>query len=102
MTTYLDKIPAQIAAKVEDKDWALTFIFENMPCSHPPTAAEFEKIDCLKCKIDVAEKWIEQTLTDTTGTETTKDKMGNILNLQKIVVMRGKYDDVIGLEWNWS
>lgn len=102
MTEYLEAIPAKIASKVEDKDWSQTFIFEQMPCLHGENALPHEKVNCEKCKIDAAEKWAEDTLTKLEGNETTKDEDGNTKALQKIKVVRGKYDDCIGFEWHWG
>lgn len=106
MTDFLSEIPPQIAAKVEDKDWSLTFIFEEMPCKHQPDAPQHEKIDCIKCQSDDREKWLEAQLTDQDPKEkrffVNDDGSSTQLKLSKITVKRGKYDDCIGIEASWN
>lgn len=94
---FLDKIPSAIKSKVQDKDWSLTFKFEEMPCNHKIDAKDFEKVNCDKCSFDERETWLETILQNTNPMETIKNKDGNNITLTKITVNRGKYDDCIGI-----
>ena len=99
---FLDKIPDKIKSKVEDKEWSLIFKFEEMCCSHPINAKEFEKVNCEKCLFDERETWLETTLTNQDNKENTKDKDGNDKTLSKIIIIRGRYDDCIGIQKEFS
>lgn len=101
MTDYLDAIPQHIKSKVIDKDWSQTLIFELIPCTHKSDAAEFEKVDCLKCKIDTSEKWLESYLTAIKPNKTIEID-GKTLALTSMRVVRGKFDDCIGVESVWD
>ena len=94
----MDKIPDQIKDKVKDIDWSKNFIFEDMPCDHDPEAKDHVKINCDKCNFDKRELWLENALTKQNKDEKTKDDKGNILTLNKITVIRGKFDDCIGIQ----
>lgn len=96
--TFSEYIPQHIKSKVEDKNWSLTFKFEEIPCSHDIHAKEYEKVDCQKCKFDERETWLENTLTNQDANQTVKDKDGNDKTLSKITVVRGKFDDCIGIQ----
>lgn len=78
------------------------FIFEDMPCNHTQGAKEHEKVHCDKCKYDKREAWLESTLEAQDANETTtyKDDKGKTITatLSKITVVRGSYDDVIGIQ----
>jgi len=96
------KIPDKIKSKVKDKDWNLDFIFEDMNCNHTQGAKEYERVHCDKCKFDKREVWLEQTLEAQDPNEKTsfKDDKGKTITqtLSKITVIRGIYDDVIGIQ----
>ncbi len=98
----MDKIPAHIRAKVVDKDWSETFIFEEMKCDHSPNAKKYEKIKCDKCNFDDREIWLETELTKRQPTDTTKDEKGITKTLGKIIVSRGSFDDCIGIKTYWQ
>lgn len=102
MIKFLTAVPNKIKSKVTDMDWSLTFKFEEMPCNHPENAAEHIKADCPKCQFDSRELWLENHLNTLTGQETTLDKDGNPKQLQKIIVLRGRYDDCMGIQTEWS
>ena len=92
----MNEIPAHIADKVDDKNWNDTFIFENMTCGHNHNSNEFETLNCDHCKCVKRENWLEECLSNCNSNETltTEDKTET---LTKIVVARGKFDDVIGI-----
>lgn len=93
----LPDIPTHIKGKVSDKNWNDVFIFEQMPCMHKADAVEFEKIDCDKCNFDKRETWLEDTLTK----QDVNEKQG-IKTLSKIIVIRGRFDDCIGIQKEFS
>jgi len=97
----MNQIPNHIKSKVKDKNWELDFIFEDMNCNHTQGAKEYEKLSCDKCKFDKREVWLEQTLQaqDPNEKTTYKDDKGKTITatLSKITVIRGTYDDVIGI-----
>lgn len=98
----MNEIPNHIKSKVTDKDWSLDFIFEDMMCTHTQGAKEYEKVNCDKCKFDKREAWLEQTLDKQDVNEKTsfKDDKGQTVTqtLSKITVIRGTYDDCIGIQ----
>jgi len=102
----MNSIPNHIKSKVKDKDWSLDFIFEDMPCSHTQGAKEHEKVNCDKCKFDKREAWLEQTLEaqDPNEKTTYKNEQGKTITatLSKITVVRGSYDDCIGITKEYS
>lgn len=105
MAEFMTEIPSKIRDKVVDKNWSETFIFEDMPCNHKPNAKEHEKINCLKCQYDKRELWLESELTRIQGTETTNalnpSKAETTYTINKIIVIRGVSDDVIGIQKEW-
>ena len=97
----MDKIPSKISNIVKDKEWSETFIFESMECSHSDTASKSDKVDCLRCNCDSREIWLEDLLTTADLKETLiVGKKTQIL--KEIIVIRGKFDDCIGVEKLWQ
>jgi len=93
----MNQIPNKIKSKVTDKDWSLDFIFESMPCNHTQGAKEYEKVNCDKCKYDKREAWLENFLENQDPNEKIKDQNGQDITLKNIKVVRGAYDDCIGV-----
>lgn len=100
--TFLTEIPNNIKSKVLDKDWSLNFKFEDMPCNHPIDAKDFLKVNCEKCNYDERETWLETTLSNQSLTEKIKEKDGTERTLSKIIVLRGRYDDCMGIQKEFS
>ena len=97
----LDKIPDHVKSIVEDKNWNEIFIFEEMTCNHSQNAKKFEKVNCLKCNFDERETWLETELTNQNLNQ--QITIENIpKKLKKIKVLRGSYDDCIGIEKEWD
>lgn len=101
MVEFMTEIPAAIKDIVQDKDWNETFIFEEMPCNHKANAKPHEKIDCPKCTFDNRELWVESELTKAKKTDTTETDSGT-KTIKSIKVIRGKYDDAIGIQREWQ
>lgn len=102
----MNEIPGHIKDKVEDKNWNEVFIFENMSCGHNQNSNDFEKLNCDHCTCIKRENWLEECLTKCSSNETFEktDLKGNktTQTLQKIIVKRGKLDDVIGISKVWN
>lgn len=102
----MNKIPNHIKNKVQDIDWSNDFIFEVMPCTHKQDAKEYEKVNCNKCNFDKREQWLENTLEKQEDKETitvVNDQKKSITKtLAKITVMRGKFDDCIGIQKDFA
>jgi len=98
----MNQIPNHIKSKVKDKDWSLDFVFESLPCSHTQGATHYEKSVCERCKYDQREAWLENSLEkqDINEKHQYQDADGKTITatLSKIIVVRGSYDDVIGIE----
>jgi hypothetical protein len=99
----LDKIPSHVSNKVEDKNWSEIFIFEDMLCNHTHNAKEYEKIDCVKCQCEKKEKWLENELINFDNNKTIENTLTKKLEKPiKIKVIRGKFDDCIGIQTEWQ
>lgn len=94
----MKQIPTKIKNLVIDKNWNDTFIFEEMECEHSPNIKEHVKVNCNKCNYDKREVWLETILDNITGKETYIDKNNKSHTISKIKIIRGVYDDVIGIE----
>lgn len=93
----ITEIPKHIKAKVEDIDWSKTFAFEEMP-EHQHT--RIEEIDCQNCqhKLIQREEWLENYLSTVSATKPITDPIKKTTTpLKKITVLRGKYEDCIGI-----
>jgi len=97
----MNEIPNKIKGIVQDLNWNDNFIFENMDCNHTPEAKEHLKVDCQKCEFDKREIWLEEKLNSMTGEETIKDRENKIHKISKITVVRGKYNDCIGINYEY-
>jgi nitrate reductase beta subunit len=95
---FKTEIPKKIKSLVSDLDWNNEFIFEDMDCEHAPEAKEHVKVDCQKCQFDKRELWLENHLDKLTGEETIKDKDNKIHKISKLIVIRGRYNDCIGVQ----
>ena len=80
----MTSIPNKIKDKVIDIDWNKTFKFETMDNSNP---------DVINSKTQ--EAWLEDELTKQDPSEELIVK-GKTYKLSKITVLRGRYDDCIG------
>lgn len=98
----MEEIPNKIQSICKDKNWSLDFIFESIPCDHTQDAKEYEKLSCIKCNCDKREAWLEQILEKQNPDEKVNsiDIEGNptIITLKKITVVRGLFDDCIGIQ----
>ena len=70
---------------------------------HDPTSLD----DCLKCQCDDREAWSQAELAKLTGNETRNGidadlKVPHIFKLSKVRVIRGRFDDIIGIESHFS
>lgn len=94
-------IPIKVKHLVIDINWNNNFIFESMDCQHSLDAKEHIKVDCIRCKFDKQEFWLEKTLSEINPTEESKEK-NETFTLSKIIVVRGKYDDCIAIQKEFS
>ena len=98
----MNVIPAKIKDKVIDLDWSKEFTFESMPCQHEPNAAKHIIKNCEVCQFKEREIWLETVLTNIEPLEkfTNTDLAGvkTLKTLHKIIVVRGKFDDCVGIQ----
>ena len=95
----MNEIPAHIKAKVNDIDWNKTFIFEEIPI-HVHTTS-FERVQCSSCKYRERELGIEELLTKIKSNESVTSK-GIVRTLSSITIIRGTFDDCIGIQKEYN
>jgi hypothetical protein len=96
--SLLDAIPLEAVGKVIDIDWSKVFTFEEFPdCQHTNKKDEINCTDCVE-KLYSREKWLEQTLSKFDDLPHARDENGKDLGpITKVRVIRGKYQDCIGI-----
>ena len=83
-----------------DERFGKEHAFEAMPCNHKEKTRLAVK-NCERCKYNIAELWLENTLNNAVGNETLTTPTG-IVSLKGLIVKRGRYDDCIGVQGHWQ
>lgn len=91
--------------KIIDSMFGKPKAFELLKHGHSKTANILEKKICERCRYDVAEQSLADHIKNHKDADTIKsvDKNGNGVTgvFKNMIVIRGRFDDVIGWVKNW-
>jgi len=98
-------IPPALSNKLVDDRFGKEHAFEEMKHNHK-TNNRWTMKNCERCMYNQREIECENLIDSLDGNEETVFQEGTTppvdVPLSKLVVYRGRYDDVIGFSWSWS